>query len=101
MTAQPLVQIQPSTLDVAATGVHLVALDDIGHTATVEALIGQDGQMIAPLLPYAVLAVNGSSRKLRAVTVRWTWSHTVRPTTPGRGRATAPALGQNSKTYVF
>lgn len=73
MAAQPLVQIQPSALDVVATGVHLVSLDDIGHTATVEALIGQDREMIAPLLPYAVLVVNGSSRKLRAVGVRWRW----------------------------
>jgi hypothetical protein len=73
MAAQPLVQIQPSTLDVAATGVQLVSLDDIGHTATVEELLGQDGAMVAKLLPYTALVVNGSSRKLRAVTVRWTW----------------------------
>jgi hypothetical protein len=73
MAAQPLVQIQPNTLDVAATGVQIIALNDIGHTATVEELIGQDGAMIAKLLPYTVLVVNGSSRKLRAVTVRWTW----------------------------
>jgi hypothetical protein len=39
-TAQTLVQ--PNTLDVAATGVYLAALDDIGYTATVEALIAQD-----------------------------------------------------------
>ena len=74
MAAQPpTVQIQPVTLDVAATGVQIIALNDIGHTATVEELIGQNGAMIAPLLPYAVLVVNGSPHKLRAVTVRWTW----------------------------
>ena len=73
MAAQPLVQIQPSTLDVAGTGVQIIALNDIGHTATVEELIGQDGTMVAELLPYTVLVVNGSSRKLRAVTVRWKW----------------------------
>jgi hypothetical protein len=71
MAAQTSVQIQPSTLDVAATGVHLVSLKDIGHTKTVEAILGEDREVLAPLLPYAVLVINGSSRKLRACGIRF------------------------------
>ena len=42
MAVQPqIVQIQPSTLDLAATGVHLVPLDDIGHQATIEGILGE------------------------------------------------------------
>lgn len=64
-----IVQIQQSTLDLAATGVHLVPLDDIGYTATVEAILGEDRAMMAPVLPYGVLVVNGSSKKLTAIAV--------------------------------
>lgn len=81
MAAQTSVQIQPSTLDVAATGVHLVSLSDVQHTRTVAAILGEDRGVLAPLLPYAVLAVNGSSRKLRAVGIRFRWNNTEgRPT---------------------
>ena len=34
--AQHLVKIQAPALDVAATGVYLASLDDIGHSATVK-----------------------------------------------------------------
>lgn len=67
--AQPQLQIQPSTLDLAATGVHLVALDDIGHQATIEAIFGEDRAKVAPVLPYGVLVFNGSSKKLTAMAV--------------------------------
>jgi hypothetical protein len=76
MAAQISVQIQPSTFDVAATGVHLVSLNDIGHTKTVEAILGEDREVLSPLLPYAVLVVNGSSRKLRALGIRFQWKNT-------------------------
>jgi hypothetical protein len=67
MAAQPqIVQIKSSTSDLAATGVHLVPLDDIGHTATVEAILGEDRPMVAPILRYGVLVVNGSSKHLTA-----------------------------------
>ena len=72
MAAQPqIVQIKPSTSDLAATGVQLVPLDDIGHSATVEAILaGDTAPMLAALLPAGgVLVVNGSSKKLKIVSV--------------------------------
>jgi hypothetical protein len=73
--AQP-VQIQPSSLDVAATGVYLASLDDIGHSATVEAIVGQDGPMLSTILPYGVLVLNNSNRSLRAVNIKFQWTNT-------------------------
>jgi hypothetical protein len=48
----------------------------MGHTATVEAILGKDREVLAPVMPYAVLVVNGSSRKLRAVSIRFQWKNT-------------------------
>jgi hypothetical protein len=80
MPAQPLVQIQPSSLDLAATGVHLVPLDDIGHTGTVESILAEDRGVLAPVLPYSVLVVNSSLRKLTAVGVAFIWKTPTGPT---------------------
>ena len=75
-TSERLVQIQPSNLDVAATGVRLVSLDDIGHTATVEAIVAQDGPILSTILPYGVLVLNNSNRSLRAVNIKFQWTNT-------------------------
>ena len=53
-----------------------MSLNDIGHMKAVEAILGKDRELLASLLPYAVLAVNGSSRKLRAVSIRFQWKNT-------------------------
>ena len=52
MASQPqIVQIKSSTPDLGKTGVHLVSLDDIGYTATVQAIIGEDRTMVEPFSP--------------------------------------------------
>ena len=72
MTAQPLVQINPVSADIAATGIKLASINDPEYTATMAAILAEDTSTMAPLLPYGVLFINGSN-KLRAVGVGWQW----------------------------
>ena len=78
MAAQT-VQIRPSSPQIAATGVKLAALDAPEHADTVKAILGDDANLLAPILPNSVLVVNGSGKKLRAVGVFFRWTSPASP----------------------
>jgi len=69
--AQP--SIQSRFPDVEATGIKLVPATDSGRTALLNAILARDADLIAPVLPYSVLLVNGSSHKLRAIGILYQW----------------------------
>jgi hypothetical protein len=65
------VKVLPPTPDVAATKVRLISLAD--DPAKTKEILGDDEQVLAPILPYSVLLKNEGPRKLRAVGVRFSW----------------------------
>lgn len=67
-----VVKILPSTLDVGATKVRLLALSD--DAAKTKEILADDEQALAQILPYSVLLKNESARKLRAIGVRFSWT---------------------------
>jgi hypothetical protein len=73
MTAQTVIEIRPGPADVAAAGIKLVATTALEHTATLQTILSDDAPLMAPLLPYGVLVVNGSPNKLRAISVNFQW----------------------------
>jgi hypothetical protein len=73
VTAQTVIEIRPGPADVAATGIRLVATTAPEHTATLQTILSDDAPLMAPLLPYGVLVVNGSQNKLRAMSVNFQW----------------------------
>ena len=73
VTAQTVIEIRPGPADVAAAGIRLVATTAPEHTATLQTILSDDAPLMAPLLPYGVLVVNGSQNKLRAISVNFQW----------------------------
>ena len=65
------VNIRPSTLDVAATKVRLLAIPE--HADKAKEIMADDEQALTPIVPYSVLIKNESDRKLKAVGVRFRW----------------------------
>jgi hypothetical protein len=72
-TAQSVIEIKPGPADVVASGIKLVAANDPEYAATLQTIIADDASSMAPLLPYSVLVTNGSTQKLRAISVNFQW----------------------------
>lgn len=75
MAAQPLVQIQPGPADIAAAGIKLAAINTPEHARKVAEILGDDANLLAPLLPYSVLLVNGSTKRLRGIGIFFRWEN--------------------------
>jgi hypothetical protein len=75
MSAQVVIQ-KTSFLggpDFDLAGIELVPLDTPEHQGAVKQILAEDAALVAPLLPYSVLLVNHSTRKLLAVGVEYHW----------------------------
>ena len=73
ITAQTVIEIRRSPADVAAAGIKLVAANDPEYAATLQMILADDAPLIAPLLRYSILVINGSSQRLRAISVNFQW----------------------------
>ena len=71
VTAQSVIEIRRGPVDVPAAGIKLVAANDPEYSATLQTILADDTQLMAPLLPYSVLVLNGSTQKLRAISVNF------------------------------
>ena len=73
VTAQTVIEIRRGPADVATAGIKLVAANAPEYAATLQTVLADDAPLIAPLLPYSVLVVNGSTQKLRAISINFQW----------------------------
>jgi hypothetical protein len=73
MAAQPLVKIQSNFPEFELNGLKLVPIDTAEHAGEVKKILADDAAMLAPLLPYSVILVNASGRRLLGVGVDYHW----------------------------
>lgn len=61
--------------DIAAAGIKLAAINTPEHARKVAEILGDDANLLAPLLPYSVLLVNGSTKRLRGIGIFFRWEN--------------------------